>query len=244
MSTEKKKNERTDRVLIRPWPKVIFFYPTMVFCLVAWFLSSLFPTAHGLSQTLGLVFMLIFFINLLVFAFDFNRIKSITLIFGIIAVVFALIWMNSQWGIWSSIQNLVNKINIQMNTQFYGFLSFIFCLIFAMVFMNTRFNYYEVNRNEILHHHGYLGDINRTPTTAMRMQKEIYDLMEYALLQSGRLIFYPATSREAIVIDNVLKVNQVEDRIKKLLSSVSVAVHNASSAEIAAEDSSPPPPQI
>ncbi len=242
MSTKTK--ERTDRVLIRPWPKVIFFYPTMVFCLVAWFLSFLFPEAQGLSQTLGLLFMLIFFINLLVFAFDFNRIKSITLIFGIIAVVFALIWMNSQWGIWSSIQNLVNKIDIQMNTQFYGFLSFIFCLIFAMVFLNTRFNYYEVNRNEILHHHGYLGDINRTPTTAMRMQKEIYDLMEYALLQSGRLIFYPATSREAIVIDNVLKVNQVEDRIKKLLSSVSVAVHNASSAEISGEDISPPPHQI
>ncbi len=244
MSTKTKSRERTDRVLIRPWPKVVFFYPTMVFCLIAWFLSFLFPKAEGLSQTLGLVFMVIFFINLLVFAFDFNRIKSITLIFGIIAVVFALIWMNAQWGIWSSIQNLVNKIDIQMNTQFYGFLSFIFCLIFTMVFLNTRFNYYEVNRNEILHHHGYLGDINRTPTTAMRMQKEIYDLMEYALLQSGRLIFYPATSREAIVIDNVLKVNQVEDRIKKLLSSVSVAVHNSSSAEIGGEDPSPPPPQV
>jgi hypothetical protein len=244
MSTKKKASERTDRVLIRPWPKVVFFYPTMVFCLAAWFLSFLFPEAKGLSQTLGLVFMLIFFVNLLVFAFDFNRIKSITLIFGIIAVVFALVWMNSQWGIWSSIQNLVNKINIQMNTQFFGFLSFIFCLTFAMVFLNTRFNYYEINRNEILHHHGYLGDITRTPTTAMRMQKEIYDLMEYALLRSGRLIFYPATSREAIVIDNVLKVNQVEDRIKKLLSSVSVAVHNASSAEIAGEDAPPPPPQI
>ncbi|HHI79223.1 MAG TPA: hypothetical protein ENK02_04535 [Planctomycetes bacterium] len=245
MSAKIKSSERTDRVLIRPWPKVVFFYPTMVFCLVAWFLSSLFPKVEGLSQSLGLFFMIIFFVNLLVFAFDFNRIKSITLIFGIIAIVFALVWANSQWGIWSSIQELVNKIDIRMNTQFYGFLSFIFCLVFAMVFLNTRFNYYEINRNEILHHHGYLGDINRTPTTAMRMQKEIYDLMEYALLRSGRLIFYPATSREAIVIDNVLKVNQIEDRIKKLLSSVSVAVHNSSSTEVAGgEEGSPPPPQI
>jgi hypothetical protein len=32
--------------------------------------------------------------------------------------------------------------------------------------INTRFNYYEVNTREILHHHGYLGDITRMPTSA------------------------------------------------------------------------------
>ena len=108
---------------------------------------------------------------------------------------------------------------------------FIFCtdvsVMFFLVFVNTRFNYYEINRNEILHHHGYLGDIHRTPTTAMRMQKEIYDLLEYALLRSGRLIFYPSTTREALVIDNVIGINVVENRIKHLLSSVSVALRDA-----------------
>ena len=60
------------------------------------------------------------------------------------------------------------------------------------------------------------------PTTGLRLNKEIYDLMEFLLLRSGRLVFYPSTSREAIVIDNVLNVNQVEDRIKDLLSVVAV----------------------
>ncbi len=58
----------------------------------------------------------------------------------------------------------------------------------------------------------------------MRFNKEIYDLLEFLLLRSGRLIFYPSTSREAIVIDNVLNVNHVEDRIKDLLSVVAVRV--------------------
>ena len=51
--------------------------------------------------------------------------------------------------------------------------------------------------------------------------------MEFALLRSGRLIFYPSTSREAIVIDNVLNVNHVEDRIKDLLSVVAVRMTQA-----------------
>ena len=42
------------------------------------------------------------------------------------------------------------------------------------------------------------------------------------LLRSGRLIFYPSTSREAVVVDNVINVNHVEDRIKDLLSVVAV----------------------
>ncbi len=223
---EKKKPTNVDRVIIRPWPKVIFLYPTMVYSLVAWFISFLFmnPDSTSLSQTLGLLFCTIFFLNLLVFAFDFSRIKSITLIFVFVALVFALAWANTRWEVMASIRNLVNKIDIRMNTQFYGFMAFFMLFIFMLVFINTRFNYFEINRNEILHHHGYLGDITRTPTHAMRMQKEIYDLMEYVLLRSGRLIFYPSNVREALVIDNVVKVNLVEKRIKDLLSSVSVAL--------------------
>jgi hypothetical protein len=117
---------------------------------------------------------------------------------------------------WSS------KVDIQMNTWFYGTFSVMMGLILLLVLLNTRFNFYEVNHREILHHHGYLGDVTRMPTTGLRLNKEIYDLMEFVLLRSGRLVFYPSTSREAIVIDNVLNVNHVEDRIKDLLSVVAV----------------------
>ncbi len=200
-------------------------YPTMVVALIAWF-ASLFMDGTDLSGNprLGYFFMLVFFLNMLVFAFDFSRIKSLTIFFVAIAIAFALMWANTQWGIMGWLSDLFAKINIRMNTQFYGFMAVFMSLIFGIVFLNTRFNYFEVNRNEILHHHGYLGDIQRTPTTGMRMQKEIYDLMEFALLKSGRLIFYPQTVREAIVIDNVFGINRVEGRIKHLLSSVSVAI--------------------
>ena len=41
-------------------------------------------------------------------------------------------------------------------------------------------------------------------------------------MRSGRLVFYPQSKREAIVIDNVMNVNRVEDHIKRLLSVVAV----------------------
>jgi hypothetical protein len=205
---------------------VVFFYPTMLVALVAWiagfFLES---QAKGAgSPTLGGIFMIVFCVNLLVFAFDFSRIKSITLVFIGIALLFGLMWANQQYAVMEPIRKMIDKIEITMGTQFYAFIFAFFALCMLMVFINSRFNYYEINRNEILHHTGYLGDINRTPTSAMRMNKEINDLMEFLLLRSGRLVFYPATTREALVIDNVLNVNTVEKRIKELLSSVSVSV--------------------
>ncbi|MFQ5505560.1 MAG: hypothetical protein ACE5F1_12285 [Planctomycetota bacterium] len=215
----------SDRVIIRPWPKVIFLYPTLVCALAGWIMSFI-TQKEGQpgNAMMGAIFCGVFFANLLVFAFDFSRIKSITMVVAIIALAAIGLWANTAYGIMEPIRDVIGKVDIRMNTQFYGFVSTFFCFMFLLVFINTRFNYYEINRNEILHHHGYLGDIQRTPTTAMRMQKEIYDLLEYLLLRSGRLIFYPSTVREALVIDNVVNISVVEDKIKHLLSSVSVAI--------------------
>src|SRR5690606_2135179 len=139
---------------------------------------------------------LVFFLNVLVFAFDFSRIKSITLIVVIVALLLGLGWADATWGIAGPIKDVLGAIDVRMSTQFYGLFSAFFVVVMLIVLINTRFNYYEVNHREILHHHGYLGDITRMPTTGLRLNKEIYDLFEYMLLRSGRLVFYPSTSRE------------------------------------------------
>lgn len=221
--------ERIQNVIIRPWPKVIFLYPTFVLATIFFFVSYLSKDGGTTGvESLGNVFMALFFFNLLVFSFDFSRIKSITLLVLLIAIVMAVLWADTKWPVLGKLKEWTDAVDIRMNTQFYGFVSGFLFLILLMVLINTRFNYYEVNHREILHHHGYLGDVTRMPTQGLRLNKEIYDLMEYLLLRSGRLIFYPSTSREAIVIDNVINVNAVEDRIKDLLSVVAVRMHEES----------------
>jgi len=209
-------------VIIRPWPKVVFFYPTFLCALVFWLISAFREEGATGASSLGNVFMIVFALNLMVFSFDFSRIKSITIVVGAAAVVLGVGWANTQWGWFESIKHLFARIDIRANTQFFGFMTALFALVYVLVFVNTRFNYYEVNHREILHHHGYLGDVTRMPTSGLVVNKEIYDLLEYLLLRSGRLIFYPASKREAVVIDNVLKVNLIETRIKDLLSVIAV----------------------
>ena len=223
---------RTPSVIIRPWPKIVFLYPTMLCAMVCW-LAQVFGAGAGEdgvaaigSRALGNTFLVVFFLNLLVFAFDFSRIKSITLIAVVAALLLGLGWADSIWEIGGGIRTVLGSIDVRMNTQFYGFVSAFMLIMQLCVLINTRFNYYEINHREILHHHGYLGDITRMPTSGLRLNKEIYDLFEYLLLRSGRLIFYPSTSREAIVIENVLSVNKVEESIKDLLAVVAVRMQS------------------
>jgi hypothetical protein len=211
-----------ESVIIRPWPKVVFLYPTFVvatiFFLLAW-LDLVRPTV------LGNTFMAVLLLNLLVFSFDFSRIKSITLVIGIIAAVLLVLWMDSKWDVTQFLGRVFGSIDIQMNTAFYGFLSAGLGFLLAVVFVNTRFSYYEVNAREILHHHGYLGDIQRWSTEGLEMNKEIYDVVEFMLLRSGRLIFQPATAKKAIVLDNIANVNRIEERVNDLLSVVAVRLN-------------------
>ncbi len=215
-------------VIIRPWPKVVFFYPIFICATLLWILS-LVSSGDGASAWQGNLFMLVFFLNLLVFAFDFSRIKSLTLLILVVAVVMAVLWANTKWSVVGFLNDMVDTIDIQMNPWFYGSISAIFAFVLLLVLINTRFNYYEINHREILHHHGYLGDITRLPTQGLHLTKEIYDLVEYLLLRSGRLIFYPQGTRNAVVIDNVINVNRVEEHIKDLLSVVAVRMQPPSS---------------
>ena len=211
-----------ESVIIRPWPKVVFLYPTFVtatvFFLLSW-LNLVGPTV------LGNTFMLVLLMNLLVFSFDFSRIKTITVLIAGIAVMLLILWGDTKTNVTGFLGRMFGAIDVRMNTAFYGFLSAGLGFLLALVFVNTRFNYYEVNAREILHHHGYLGDIQRWSTEGLEMNKEIYDVVEFLLLRSGRLIFQPATAKKAIVLDNVANVNRIEKQVNDLLSVVAVRLN-------------------
>ena len=98
---------------------------------------------------LGNTFMAIFLLNLLVFSFDFSRIKSITIFIGVIATVLLVLWLDSKWEITNFLGRVFGGIDIQMNPSFYGFLSTGMGFLLLLVFINTRFNYYDVNPREI-----------------------------------------------------------------------------------------------
>lgn len=206
-----------ESVIIRPWPKVVFLYPTFIAAAIFFLLSTV-----GFNERwLGNSFMVVWLLNLLVFAFDFSRIWSIVMIIGTALVVVLALWLD----LTGFVGKIAHTMTIECNAQFYGWFSGGMGLLLMIVFVNSRFHYYEVNAREILHHHGYLGDVTRWSTEGLEMNKEIYDVAEYVLLRSGRLIFSPMTSKKSIVVDNVANVNKAEKAINDLLSHVAVRIN-------------------
>ena len=97
-------------------------------------------------------------------------------------------------------------------------------ITFLFVFIKARFNYWEFTSNELLHHHGFVGNIERFPAPNLRISKEIHDVFEFLLLRSGRLVVHPSGERRSFVLELVVGVNKKEETIKRLLSKLSVDI--------------------
>lgn len=92
-------------------------------------------------------------------------------------------------------------------------------------FLEARFNYWKVEKNEIYYKSGILANIQRFPIANLRYDKEIYDIFQFIALRSGKFTLFPEAGK-AIVLDNVLNVNKKAKQLDKLLSQIRVKVVN------------------
>jgi hypothetical protein len=215
-------------VIVRAYPKVVYLYLTWIASLVCGIIQPhlideggmLLVSAIQKSAVIGRIWMGIFVFNILVISFEFSRIRSVAIVFFLLALFFAA----SKWDVIQPFTDFVGGLNLVMNGSFYFTMAAIFTVIFLLVFINTRFSYWEIQPNEILHHHGFLGDIHRYPTRGLRMQKEITDVLELILLRAGTLVLMPVGVERPIVLDNVIAITKVEDKIQRLLGTMKVLV--------------------
>jgi hypothetical protein len=217
----------TTNVIVRPYPKVVYLYLTWIASLVCGLLqpASIIDAETGSvvagtaqSALIGRIWLAIFVFNLLVISFEFSRIRSVAISFLIIAFIFA----GMHYGWLAGIGQFLGGLELVMNKTFYYSMAAIFSIIYLLVFINTRFNYWEIQPNEILHHHGFLGDVHRYPTRGLRMKKEITDVLEFILLRAGTLVLDPENEERPLVLENVINLNAVEDKIQRLLGTLKV----------------------
>ncbi len=223
MKEETQTAQDIDSIVIRPYPKIVLLYPIALIALVcgSW---QAFAGDGAPFRALGLAFFALGGFNLLVFSFEFTRMKTVTITFAILMVLFACLWLGERWPIIQYLRQFVLERDFTASTEFYLGLFVYFALIFVGVLINTRFDYWEVRHNEILHHTGFLGQVRRFPSPNLKMTKEINDVFEYMLLRCGRIILYPASEKEAIVLENVINVNALERNVHVLLSSLAVEI--------------------
>lgn len=182
------------------------------------------------QNVFGIAFIVVFFMNLLVMSMDFPRFTVIAVVLIAIALTFFLLWLNVFYDVIPAVVNIMERIFAVANSAFYALIATVILINFGIIFVSRYLDYWEVLPNEILHNHGPFSDLERFPTTNLKFDKEIPDILEFALLKSGRLILHIQNERRAIVLDNVLFINFVEDRLKQILSKTEVRL--ASDAEV------------
>ena len=143
-----------DSVIVRPMPKVVFFYLTWLVSLVFGIIATA-AGAGGTPEHLGTIWMVIFAFNILVISFDFTEVVSIAVISVLMMLVFAGLWLKFL----PFIGEFFRHLDIQMNAGFYFTIFGLFSIIYLVVFVRSRFEYWEFRHNEVLHRSGHvLGD--------------------------------------------------------------------------------------
>ncbi len=207
------------RVVVRSYPKVIFFWLT-------WIASLVMGIAHGGGQVatahphLGTVWMCIFAFNLLVISFDFNEVVSVMILAIGVALVLAMILLDWLGPLGDFFQNL----RIYMNREFYFTIFGFFTILYMIVFIKTRFDYWEFRYNEVIHRRGLFADIKRYSTEDLRWFKEIPDVMERILAGSGRMILTTPRESQPIVIDHVLRIGSIDEQVADILGTKRVTL--------------------
>ena len=228
-----------DSIVLRSWPKVIFLYPV----LITSFICGIYQSIGGesaepsYSELAGMVFFVVLCLNFLVISFEFSRFKTLAILFFCLAVFFFLLYLSTRWEVFQFLRDIFGRFHIKASSSLYYAVGTYLLLIFVGVFINTRFNYWIIRSNEILHKEGFLGDVRRFPSPNLKMTKEITDVFEFLLLGSGRIVLYPASEKQAIVLEHVLGVNKAETAIQQLLSSLQVEIEQHDNGEHEEEES-------
>jgi hypothetical protein len=234
----KKRSKHSHRVLLVPYPKFVFMYPTLIISVVTAFVlqfagfQAVDPDADTLPVVMTGVFLVVLMANMFVLVFDFPRATSLTLVFIIVSLGLGF-WMLvlTRPDLLPSISGWIQSVHPAANAAFYWCFSGAMILMYIAVLVSVRFNYWELSNNELLHHHGFLSDLKRYPAPNLRVDKEINDVFEFMLLGAGRLILHPSTEKRAIVLENVLFVGDKEQRLTQMLGSIKVEMRSDSGME-------------
>jgi hypothetical protein len=224
-----RKSAEPESVILVSYPKVIFLYPTLLLSFViAVYLSMTDAPLDDGNRTaifMNTLFLGVLTVNFVVLAFDFPRTTSLTLFFFFAAAVLGLVLLFTlKPDLMPVMAHLFAKYKPLANATFYWSFTAMLAIIFALSFLSLSFDYWEVRPNELLHHHGFLSNLERFAAPNLRIDKEINDLFEYMLLRSGRLILQPSNERRAVIIDNVPFIKTKERQITQLLGALKVDI--------------------
>jgi hypothetical protein len=176
------------------------------------------------QNVLALLFLGVFLLNLMILAIDFPRFTVVAGLLLLTTILFLMLWLATYFDLFTPLRVLMSGIYVAANAQFYFFFTLALIIIYGVIFVYRWLDYWEIMPNEILHHHGPWSDLERFPTMNLKFDKEVPDIFEHFMFGSGRLVLHVPSDNRAIILDNVLRITQKEEMLKKLMSRLEVRV--------------------
>lgn len=218
MSEKQVKNPT--EIFFRTYPKVIFYWPLLITSLILWLIQAISYDESGInSSVLGYAWFIVFFVNIFVTAFDFSSTKFFVLILLIVVALLVVVFVVLPNF---TVASADIDVFLGLPWQFYMTMSIILVFILGIVVLSARFEYYKVERNEIIHKKGIFSSAERFPVKSLRFKKEIPDVFEFFLLRAGSFTIMPGKADEVMILPTVLNINKKERQLDWLLSHVSV----------------------
>ncbi len=215
---------KTDKVILRNYPKVIFFWPLFLTSFIAWCIQIIYDTILPLEQEplgwLGIFWFIVFFTNLFVVSFDVSSSKFFILLLIVVVGVLLIIFLVVPYVSLPALPG--GEFNPGLTTIFYFLMWIIFAFILGFILLGVHFNYYKIERNEIYHNKGIFSSAERYPVKSLRIRKEIADVFEYFVLRAGSLTLLPGKADEVITLNTVLNINKRVKQLDYLLSDIGV----------------------
>lgn len=181
-------------VILRSWPKIIMMWPTMLYSLVCAVIMSMYgqpPDNAGFTTVhlLNLIFLFVLAVNLMLLLYDLNLWGFLILVLILAVAVLAVFLIDYRRpDTWERIWKMFS-IRVYANSAFYSLFSIVLLLNLVIAWILTRFNYWRVEHNEIIIHRGFMHEQQRHPTAQARFTLIIEDIVEYAILGAGTLVF-------------------------------------------------------
>lgn len=212
-----KPSKPVNEVFLRSYPKVIFFWPLALVSFVLWVLQLVVPPPTTIP-IYGNIWLVVFFVNLFIVAFDFSSTKFFVLILVVVIVIILLVFLVPDLFAGGTTGD---PFNAALTAQFYFVVTIMMALVLGLVVLGSRFDYWKIERNEIYHKSGIFSSAERIPTKSLRILKEIPDVFEFFILRAGSITLMPGHG-DVIPLNTVLNINKKQKQIDYLLSHVSI----------------------
>lgn len=216
-----------DKVVLRAWPKMLFIWPSALVALAAGIGTYITADTTNLWEFWGAFFLTIFALNLMIVTFEFPRSTSLTLILACVALAWILVEINRRYNIVAPLRDFFESLELAARPDFFFALFVVYVLLLIGMFISTRFNYWEISNNELIHHKGLMQDVERFSTDGLQYSKQITDFFEYLIGRSGRLIVQTPAIGQPIVLENVIGINSVASTLDRMLESQRVVIESA-----------------